>query len=109
MQSDVAPRPKPCNEQRSLWSAVAWYRFGSHFVDPGLSWELTIWFTCRHCGLVNCSVISEVASRPLDYQSGTKLPHSKGCRPIVFVAVISQRHINVLLNSRRRYAAEKGA
>jgi hypothetical protein len=59
---------------------AAWSRFGSQFVDPGISLELACRLPCSRCGLMNSSVVSEVASLAMDYQSGSKQPHSKGCR-----------------------------
>src|SRR5262245_12769462 len=71
---------KPVNKSdwRSLWSAGAWYRFGSPFLRSSLLLKTAQWTTRNRCGLVNSSVVSEIASEEIDYQSGTKLPHSKG-------------------------------
>jgi len=48
------------------------------FIDPDLSQELARRFTCNRCGLRNRPGVSEVASRAMDYQSGSEHPHSKG-------------------------------
>jgi len=71
---------KPVNKSdwRSLWSAGAWYRFGSPFLRSSLLLKTAQWTTRNRCGLVSSSVVSEIASEEIDYQSGTKLPHSKG-------------------------------
>src|SRR5262245_22520787 len=71
---------EPVNKSdwRSLWSAGAWYRFGSPFLRSSLSLKPAPRTACSHCGLINGSVVSEIAGEEIDYQSGTKLPHSKG-------------------------------
>jgi TonB family protein len=63
---------------RSLWSAGAWYRFGSPFLRSSLSLKSAQWTSRNHCGLMNGLVALEITSEEIDYQSGTKLPHSKG-------------------------------
>jgi TonB family protein len=71
---------EPVNKSdwRSLWSAGAWYRFGSPFLRSSLSLKPAPRTARNHCGLMNSSVVSEIVSEEIDYQSGTKLPHSKG-------------------------------
>src|SRR5262249_19779013 len=55
-----------------LWSAVARYRFGSHLRILQTSGTIgPQWVPFHHCHSIE-----------MDYQSGTELPHSKGCRPL---------------------------
>jgi TonB family protein len=62
----------------SLWSAGAWYRFGSPFLRSSLSLKPASWTARNHCGLMNGSIISEITSEEAGYQSGPERPHSKG-------------------------------
>src|SRR5262249_25534654 len=78
-------------QRRSLWSADAWSRFGSRFRDPDLALKLAKCPPRTHCGLRYPSVVRKVADQRIDYQRGSKHPHSKNCRISVVVAVISQR------------------
>lgn len=59
-----------CINRRSLWSAVAWGRFGSQFRVCGND----------RSGSPLGSLVPEICRIREDYQSGSKQPHSKGYR-----------------------------
>ena len=77
-------KPVHKSDWRSLWSAGAWYRFGSPLLLSRLSLKLAPWTIRSHWGSRNCSVVFEITSEEVDYQSGTKLPHSKGSANLIY-------------------------
>jgi hypothetical protein len=61
------------NDGGSLWSAGAWYRFGSPLVvAPIVSNQ------------AHCALVPKFCGSGDDYQSGTKLPHSKGFADLIY-------------------------
>src|SRR5215813_14593179 len=80
------------SDRRSLWSAVARYRFGSPI---------------RYCGNDRKgspleSPVPEVCRIGDDYQSGTELPHSKGCRHFRYLTVFDFNLHTLQLNAEAR-------
>src|SRR5215475_14626835 len=81
----------------SLWSAAAWSRFGSPLIDSPLPRRLNYSLVRSGCKETGRPVPAKGLGQRIDYQSGSKQPHSKGCRIIIImvVAFISQRPLVV--------------
>src|SRR5215813_4729437 len=77
----------------SLWSAAAWSRFGSPLLDSPLPRRLNYSLVRSGCKEARRPVLVKDLGQRIDYQSGSKQPHSKGCRIIIImvVAFIIQR------------------
>src|SRR5215475_1433474 len=77
----------------SLWSAAARSRFGSPLLDSPLPRRLNYSLVRSGCKEANRPDPAKCLGQRIDYQSGSKQPHSKGCRIIIImvVAFISQR------------------
>jgi hypothetical protein len=89
-----APRYKPDNEWRSLWSAAVWSRFGSPLLNSSLPRRMSD-SSIRSDGRETIGrVPAKGSDQRMDYQSGSKQRRHKSCR-IYFSKTIS-RYVHVV-------------